>query len=176
MEHESCAACGFDGGSYDDDALLDALRGLGPRWRALLFKAQDELRSRPEPEVWSAIEYAAHSRDITSLHAFGVEQALTVEEPRYPEVDNSLVTAVASDYATADPVEVVDELEEQARRIADVALRAGPVAWSRGLTIGDERIEVRRLMEHALHDSQHHLEDVESGLLIIRTRPSLQRD
>ncbi|MGO9343967.1 MAG: DinB family protein [Acidimicrobiales bacterium] len=176
MEHERCTACGFDGGRYDDDALLDALRELGSRWRALLFNAQSELRSRPQPEVWSAIEYAAHSRDITSLHAFGVEQALTGEEPRYPEVDNDLVTAVASDYATADPGEVADELEEQAQRMADLALRAGPAAWSRGLTLGDERIEVRRLMEHALHDSQHHLADVEHGLLIVRTRPSLKSD
>ena len=176
MEHERCTACGFDGRRYDDDALLDALRALGPRWRALIFNAQGELRSRPQPEVWSAIEYAAHSRDITSLHAFGVEQALTGEEPRYPEVDNGLVTAVASDYATADPGEVADELEEQAQRMADLALRAGPAAWSRGLTLGDERIEVRRLMEHALHDSQHHLEDVERGLLIVRTRPSLRSD
>jgi hypothetical protein len=49
----------------------------------LLADAGAELRARPEPDVWSAIEYAAHSRGIASLHAFGIEQALTVDEPRY---------------------------------------------------------------------------------------------
>jgi hypothetical protein len=40
--------------------------------------------------------------------------------------------------------------------------------WSRGLTIGDDRSDVRRLLEHALHDSQHHLADVERGLTTLR--------
>ena len=76
MEHERCDACGFDGARYDDASLLHALRILGPRWRSLLSQTGPELRERPEPEVWSALEYAAHSRDITALHVFGVEQAL----------------------------------------------------------------------------------------------------
>jgi hypothetical protein len=38
----------------------------------------------------------------------------------------------------------------------------------RGLTIGDSRSDVRRLLEHALHDSLHHLEDVERGLSLLR--------
>src|SRR5580704_9166023 len=170
MEHESCAACGFDGEGYDDDSLLQELRDLGPRWRTLLTVAGPDLRTRPEPEVWSAIEYAGHSRDVTSLHAFGIEQALTGDEPHYPEIDNNLITAAVANYARADPVEVVDELEKQALRIADSAIRAGSASWSHGLTIGDERIEVRRLMEHAFHDSVHHLDDVERGLGVVGTR------
>ena len=84
MAHERCDACGFDGARYDDASLLDALRALGPRWRALLAATGSELRVRPEPEVWSAIEYAAHSRDIIALHAYGVEQALAFDEPMFP--------------------------------------------------------------------------------------------
>lgn len=84
MEHEQCNARGFDGARYDDVVLLDEIRALGPRWRALLASSGPELRRRPAPEVWSAIEYAAHSRDITALHAFGVDQALTADEPSYP--------------------------------------------------------------------------------------------
>src|SRR4029434_10156870 len=83
VEHESCGACGFDGADYTDETLLDALRALGPGWRALLDRSGAELRVRPGPGVWSAIEYAAHSRDITALHAFGVEQALALDEPTY---------------------------------------------------------------------------------------------
>src|SRR5438132_6420420 len=65
MDHGCCEACGFDGAGYDDVSLLDALRVLGPRWRRLLGESGADLRVRPEPDVWSAIEYAAHSRDIT---------------------------------------------------------------------------------------------------------------
>ena len=66
-EHERCEACGFDGAVYSDSALLDALRSLPESWREQLAAAGAELRARPEPDTWSAIEYAAHSRDITAL-------------------------------------------------------------------------------------------------------------
>jgi DinB superfamily len=164
MEHEHCDACGFDGRRYDDASLLDALRALGPRWRALLDAAGAKLRARPEPDVWSAIEYAAHSRDITALHAFGVEQALTLDEPSFPAIADDLVDSAAVTYNSADPAEVVDALEQHTNRLAQLADDAGPDQWSRGLTIGEDRSDVRRLLEHALHDSLHHVDDVERGL------------
>jgi hypothetical protein len=165
MEHERCEACGFDGATYDDAALLAAVRDLGPRWRALIASAGAELRLRPAPEVWSAIEYAAHSRDITALHGFGVEQALTIDEPVLPGIDaDELIESAAATYADADPEQVANALESEANRLAQLADDAGPEQWSRGLTIGDERAEVRRLLEHALHDSLHHVGDVERGL------------
>jgi hypothetical protein len=163
MEHERCDACGFTGDRYTDSSLLDALRALGPRWRALLDRAGGSLRERPEPGVWSAIEYAGHSRDITALHGFGVEQALTLDEPSFPPIADDLVDSAAATYDRADPVEVVNALEQHANRLAQLAGDANPDQWSRGLTIGESRTDVRRLLEHALHDSLHHVEDVERG-------------
>jgi hypothetical protein len=168
MEHEQCNACGFDGLRYDDAALLHALRSLGPGWRSLLAEAGPELRARPEPEVWSALEYAAHSRDITALHGFGVEQALTLDEPSFPPIEDGLVDSAAASYGAADPDEVLDALEQATTRLAQLADDAGPDRWSRGLTIGGDRSDVRRLLEHALHDSLHHLDDVDRGLARLR--------
>ena len=168
MDHEACDACDFDGASYDDIALLAALRTLGLRWRTLIHTCGGELRVRPEPEVWSAIEYVAHSRDITALHAFGVEQALTIKEPRFPAIESEeLIQSAASAYRDADSDQVVNALEGEATRLALLANDAGTQAWSRGLTIGERRMDVRRLLEHALHDSLHHLIDVERGLGVI---------
>ena len=114
--------------------------------------------------MWSAIEYAAHSRDITALHVFGVEQALTLDEPVFPAIEaDELIESAAATYRDIDVGEVLDALESHADRLAQLAADAGPEAWSRGLTIGDDRSDVRRLLEHALHDSQHHLGDVEHG-------------
>lgn len=64
--HERCDACGFDGSAYADDALLEEIRAHGPRWKRSLRDAGTNLRIRPHPEVWSPLEYAAHTRDITS--------------------------------------------------------------------------------------------------------------
>ena len=165
---EQCDACGFDGGRYDDGALLDELRALGPRWVDLLGRAGDELRVRPGPEVWSAIEYAAHSRDVTSLHAFGVEQALSGTEPEFGAVGDDTLEEAARSYGDVDPGEVGAALAAAATRMADLADGAGPAAWRRGLTVSYARLDVRRLLEHALHDSLHHLDDVERGLSTLR--------
>ena len=173
MEHEHCEACGFDGSNFDDEALLAALRNLGPRWRTLIDESGHELRTRPAPEVWSALEYAAHSRDITALHAYGVEQALTIDEPVFPAIEgDELIESAAATYADADPDAVVDALAEAASRLARLAADAGGASWSRGLTIGDARNDVRRMLEHALHDSVHHLDDVERGLSQLRASPT----
>jgi len=169
VAHQRCAACGFDGDGHDDEALLDALRALGPRWSVLLSTAGSLLRARPEPDVWSAIEYAAHSRDITALHVYGVEQALTGDEPVLPALADDLVESAVGTYAELDPDVVAGELATQACVLAQLAGDAGSEAWSRGITIGDERSDVRFLLEHALHDSVHHLGDVERGLAALRT-------
>jgi hypothetical protein len=163
-DHEHCDACGFDGATYADSELLESLRALGDRWRQQLGAAGVHLRSRPAPTTWSAIEYAAHSRDITALHVFGVEQALTQDEPRYPPISDDLVDRAASTYGDADPDEVSAALTTAACRLAQLADDAGVDAWARGLTVGENRSDIRRLLEHALHDSQHHLDDVERGL------------
>jgi len=168
MDHERCEACGFDGAGYDPGALRAAWLGLATRWRAQLREADDLVRTRPAAGVWSAVEYAAHSRDITALHAFGVEQALSGTEPVYPAIDDSLVDSAAATYAGDDPVEVIDELDRQACRIAELTEGIDAAAWTLGLTIGDERIEVRRLVEHGLHDFMHHLGDVDRGIAALR--------
>ena len=171
MEHEVCGACDFDGARYDDDALLTELRSLGPRWKTLLADSGDELRVRPAPAVWSALEYAAHSRDITALHVFGVEQALTLDEPVLPEIaGDELIDEAAATYGGLDPRDVGDALETQVTRLAQLADDATRDQWSRGLTIGDHRNDVRRMLEHALHDSVHHVDDVERGLTQLRQR------
>jgi hypothetical protein len=168
VDPERCDECDFDGSRFDSPALVNELRTLGPRWRVLIESAGPDLRIRPEPEVWSAIEYAAHSRDITALHAFGVQQALTEDEPHFPAIEADLVETAAESYADEQPATVVAVLDEQAKRLATLADERGPAAWTRGLTIGDDRTDVRRLLEHALHDSTHHLLDVERGLARIR--------
>ena len=159
MTHETCAACGFDGAAFDDAALRDALSALGEQWRHLIGSAAEHLRSRPAPDVWSALEYAAHTRDILALHVFGVEQALTGDEPHFPEVEPGLADAAAATYGALDADEVVAALARHAS-----ALAATDGDWSRGLTIGQSRRDVRSLLEHALHDAQHHLDDVRRGL------------
>jgi hypothetical protein len=168
VDHETCDECGFDGSVYDADALVAAVRALGPAWDALLASAGDELRARPAPEVWSALEYAAHSRDITALHAFGVDYALEHDEASLPGIDgDELIQSAASSYNAEDPQHVADALAGEASKLAALVEGDGG-HWDRTLSVGDSSSSVRRMVEHALHDSTHHLRDVERGLAKLR--------
>ena len=168
MDHERCVGCGYDGSDFDDQDLLDGLHLLGPAWTSLFSGSGPLLRVRPDPSTWSAVEYAAHSRDITALHAWAVEQALWNREPVLPDLDaDELIGAAAAGYADEDPSEVTRELGVHAHRLADVAGQGWPESWERGITIGGSRSDVRRLLEHGLHDSRHHLGDVRRGLVTL---------
>ena len=131
MDPERCDYCDFDGSRFDRPALVTQRRSLGPHWKALIDSAGSDLTTRPAPGVWSAIEYAVDSRDITALHVFGVEQALTEDEPRYPEVQADLVETAAENYAKEQPAVVVDVLDEQAKRLATLADESSAEAWAR---------------------------------------------
>jgi len=100
-----------------------------------------------------------------------VDQALKVDEPVIPEIAaDELIEGASATYATADPGLVASELGDQARLLADLADASGTASWTRGITIGTSRRDVRSLLEHALHDSHHHLVDVENGLSVLRFR------
>ena len=109
-------------------------------------------------------------RMIDSPVTRSVEQAITEDEPTFPEIDgDALIEASAATDADEDPDAVVAQLDHEARRLATIATSAGPANWNRGITVGAQRSTIRRLLEHALHDSLHHLDDVERGLRVLRS-------
>ena len=170
LEHERCDVCDFDGAQFSDEQLLDALDGLGPRWVTLLESCGEFLRVRPSSEVWSALEYAAHSRDITALHVFGVNDALSGRETEFADIAaDDMIAEAAARYNAEELSDVVQALAREARLLASSARDGGIENWQRAITIGAQRSSARRLLEHGLHDSTHHLIDVENGLHQIRT-------
>ena len=87
----------------------------------------------------------------------------------FPAINGEeLIQSAAASYSDADPDEVINSLDGESTRLAQLAEGAGSQTWGRGLTIGETRMDVRRLLEHALHDSLHHLGDVARGLSVIR--------
>ena len=45
------------------------------------------LRTRPEPTVWSALEYAAHTRDAFTFYAERIERVLNEDRPQLTPFD-----------------------------------------------------------------------------------------
>jgi len=161
-EPERCAECGFDSTHLTVPDAVAALRSMGRRWDALFEGVPDEaLRRRPAPEVWSPLEYAAHTRDILGLFAVGLPPVLAGAHPNYPVATDEPAGADHG-YNSLDPRAVLGELADRAGQLAGEAEAVkNPADWERTATLGDHDRDARWLLFHALHDASHHLRDVE---------------
>jgi hypothetical protein len=154
VEPERCAACGFDGTRLTVADAVTALRSVGPRWRRLFKDVEPEtLRTRPSPDVWSALEYTAHTRDVIAMNGWAMNEILKGDHPDFPEI------------APDEPgVTTLGELEANAERMAARAEREMPEHWARAARVGAEEMDAGYVLRHAVHDATHHLRDVERVL------------
>lgn len=164
MEPERCEECGFDATLLTTADAITALRSMGRRWREL-FKDVPErkLRERPEPQTWSALEYAAHTRDVIGLVGWGMHEVLEGGHPSFEAIEPD-EPGLDRGYNQLDPDTVLKELAANAGRMADRAERALPDHWARTAVMGGREVDAGWLLRHAVHDASHHLRDVERGL------------
>ena len=84
-----CEECGFDYDGVPDAEVADKLRSFGRRYRAPLSRGRpgetldDLLRAHPEPDAWSALEYACHVRDVLAEQRGRLAQALAEDVPTF---------------------------------------------------------------------------------------------
>ena len=119
------------------------------------------LRQRPSPEVWSALEYAAHVRDVIAFYADRIERVVEQERPHMAAANFSSMPERRG-YLKDDPLEVLDAISVSSISVA-LRLRAlTPELWARvGIGVdGDERT-VAVLARRLAHDGHHHLMDLD---------------
>ena len=171
----TCDECGFDSESVGPAEAVTALRAFGRRYRAPLTRflpgedGDAVVRARPAPEVWSALEYAAHVRDVYEWYAARVERTLAEDRPVFDLLLSPDDAAVAGRYNEQDPVAVADELAANAERLAAMFEGVPDGAWDRfGLTRGEER-SVLSHARRAVHEGNHHLLDIGRGMRAVRS-------
>jgi hypothetical protein len=173
-----CDECGFDGDALTNEQLAEACRGFVRRFNAPLTRflpgedGPTVLRRRPEPEVWSALEYAAHTRDALAFYVERIERVLAEDRPTLTKVGWS-TQAEARGWNDEEPATVAGSFATAAEGLA--ALLEGlddEQAWLRvGLSsedTGEERT-IRTLAERAVHEGHHHLLDIGRSLRAART-------
>lgn len=157
-----CPECGFDGTSVTVDRLADLVRDNATAFEAALADAE-AARRRPRPGVWSALEYAAHVRDVHRVFARRVRLMLEQDDPLFDNWDQD-ATARESRYDLQDPAVVARELLDAAAEVADLYESVPPGAWSRrGRRSNGSVFTVESLGVYHLHDVVHHRWDVESA-------------
>ena len=153
-----CAECGFDPMAQGVADLPRLLHDTAMSWAQVLERG--DVAERPEPRVWSALEYACHVRDVHELFGQRLRLMLEEDEPTFANWDQD-ATAVESDYGSQDPAIVSVALVEAAGDVAGVYATVTDETSDRpGVRSNGDRFTVETLGTYHLHDVVHHLHDV----------------
>ena len=165
-DHESmeiCEQCKF---RYDDVAseeIAGRLRTGPAGYRSALSGASPHaVTRRPEPEVWSALEYACHVRDVLLIQRDRAVSAQVEELPSVARMHRDERVSLCG-YARHPIDEVLAQLDMAAGLCAMVFDRLDDTAWSRQLVYNwptASEHDLRWLGRHTVHEVEHHLGDV----------------
>jgi hypothetical protein len=178
-----CPECGLD---YDTIRPLDAIaavRSFPRRYRAALTTfGRDEdansiLRRRPAPDVWSALEYAAHVADVIDDIAPAIRRIAIEERPSFPPSWDPDQRAVSGAYGERPPYnerplpQVVSDLETACADMAATLETVEADDWTRVGRFDYGERDILALTRNAVHEGSHHLRDIERVLNQVRGRP-----
>ena len=150
--------CGFVAGDVEPEAVAGMVRANATEWEQLL--AAPSATVRPEPTVWSALEYGAHVRDVHRLYLERLDLMLTQDGPRYQNWDQD-ETAIAERYHEQDPATVAGEVRAAAEAIATRFESVSGDQWERtGYRSDGAEFTVRSFARYFVHDPIHHVHDV----------------
>lgn len=154
---EGCPDCGYT--PHDPALTGERLHAAVPRWAHVLQRAG--ATERPEPGVWSPVEYASHSRDLTRVLGERVTMMLAEEGAPFADYDGE-AEAVRQQFWAGDPQTVAREIAAETQRTVGVLDGVRGDTWERTGLRGDGKpFTVAELCRYLLHDIEHHLHDVD---------------
>jgi hypothetical protein len=156
-----CPECGLDASTVRADDVAELLRANARAWTRLLVAAPaGEVRRRPNDDLWSALEYACHVRDVCALFRYRLGLMLDEDDPLFANWDQD-VTADEEAYGTQDPAVVATQLTDQAAQLADAFDAVRGEQWQRpGRRSDGATFTVDTFSRYMVHDPIHHLYDV----------------
>ncbi|RZK94618.1 MAG: DinB family protein [Rhodococcus sp. (in: high G+C Gram-positive bacteria)] len=154
----ACPDCGFDSAATPYDDIPALVRANADAWSPVL--ARPAVTVRPDAQTWSALEYAAHVRDVFRIFDARLRLMLDETDPLFPNWDQD-ETAVSERYNEQDPVVVAAELREAGAAVAaDFAAVAPELRERTGRRSDGASFTVESLAKYFVHDPIHHLHDV----------------
>jgi DNA segregation ATPase FtsK/SpoIIIE, S-DNA-T family len=161
---EHCDECGFVYENIARDDIASSLRALAARYGAVLAERADGvLRAHPLPNVWSALEYACHMRDVYRVQRERVLLALADEQPAFASMRRDERVAEER-YNEQQPAQVAREIRDAAEALAATLESLDDGGWTRtGIYNYPERRvrTVEWIGRHTVHEGEHHLQDIE---------------
>jgi S-DNA-T family DNA segregation ATPase FtsK/SpoIIIE len=164
---DRCDECGFDYGDVAVGEVAGILRSLCARYVEVLEGGREEdLRARPVPDVWSAVEYTCHVRDVLLIQRDRVILALVEHAPSFARMYRDERAALTG-YGQEPLKDLSGELGAAANLFAKLFERLSDEQMTRpciyNFPAAAER-DVGWLGRHTVHETKHHLLDVNAVL------------
>lgn len=161
---------GFDGGpdgldsGVDRTSLAERCDGFPRVVEDILGSADSHLiRRRPEPEIWSSIEYAAHVGEAVCWYVARIRCVLDVDFPQLAPFDFD-AAAEKGEYRRRSIDVVVADLRTACRELTNIAQSVSGNQLNRyGLGSDGSRRSVALLLTRAEHELVHHELDLRRG-------------
>lgn len=171
-----CPECGLDYATISPPDAKVAVLSFPRRYRSALAAALDDesdeglVRRRPEPAIWSALEYTVHVADLYELFTTIIRRMYDETSPTidFWDVD---ARAESERYAEAYPRATLDRLEASATTLAAALGRVEGEGWHRKATFPFGERDLLQMARNAVHEGSHHLRDVERVLDAARRSP-----
>ena len=158
-----CPECGLNSRSLGSADIARILRSSAAAWQPVLSSAA--VRDRPAPDVWSALEYGCHVRDVFVLFHERLLLMLSADDARFTNWDQD-ETAVARRYGEQNPTAVAQDLAAAGEAIADRFDTVTGEQWDRtGSRSDGATFTVVSFARYLVHDVVHHLYDVRAPLV-----------
>jgi hypothetical protein len=171
----TCAECGFAFDDFDPRSVVESIAKTGKRLRAPLTRGlKDEdldtvLRTRPEADHWSALEYACHVRDALAINIERVPATLLDEVPEFQAFGRD-EAVVERKYNEQDPAAVADEIDANAAALSAAFAAVPDDGWQRFWVRGDMKFSIDWMARNVQHEVDHHLLDIGRTLRHVRGR------
>jgi DNA segregation ATPase FtsK/SpoIIIE, S-DNA-T family len=169
-----CPECGLDYDTISPSDAKVAIRSFPRRYRTALAAVLDDaevedalIRRRPQPDVWSALEYTAHVADLFEKFADVLWQMYTRDNPTIA-FDDPDEEALAKRYNQLDPQDVLTHLDSGAAALAAQLDRMEGSPWERKGTFSWGERDLLTMLRNGVHEGSHHLRDVERVLDRVR--------
>jgi hypothetical protein len=154
-----CDQCGLSAADIGPADFAERAFIAAEEWVQIL-RSSPAVSARPQPDVWSPLEYGAHVRDVYRLFDARLAQMLTEDTPTFANW-NQDETAIEERYKEQDPEVVADELEAVAQRFVARIQSLKPEQYRRrGIRSDGAEFTVVTFIQYFLHDVIHHLWDV----------------
>jgi hypothetical protein len=164
-EDHLCSTCDLDFGAVDVPDALVAMSLVPREIRDLLANEPDSrIRRRPSSDVWSAIEYVCHLRDVYATYTIRLHRARTEDSPAVEPMFSDL-RALRFRYGLLPLAPVLGELDDHVAGLRDEAADFTPADWQRTISRRPGEVRTARwLVRQALHEGRHHLADIRTVL------------